>query len=138
MSSRSAGPSEKIDGKTFNAGYQNHKLMEIAEMVRKVVGPDVQIVTTPTDDLRSYHISSDKIKRELGFEPKHTVEDAIRDLAEAFQAGKIPNSMTDHRYYNIKVLQGKKLEELQQAQPANIIGKGPTFIQRSKRQAAKL
>lgn len=132
-------PSEKIDGKIFNAGYQNHKLMEIAEMVRKVVGNDVQIVTTPTDDLRSYHISSDKIKRELGFEPKHTVEDAIRDLVEAFQAGKVPNSMTDQRYYNIKVLQGKKLEELQKPQPANVIGKGPTFMQRgNKRQSTKL
>jgi dTDP-D-glucose 4,6-dehydratase len=132
-------PSEKIDGKIYNAGYQNHKLMEIAEMVRRVVGSDVQIVTTPTDDMRSYHISSEKIRRELGFEPKHTVEDAIRDLVEAFQAGKVPNSMNDQRYYNIKVLQGKKLEELQRPQPGNVIGKGPTFMQRgTKRQSTKL
>jgi nucleoside-diphosphate-sugar epimerase len=94
-----------IDGKVYNAGFQNHKLIEIAEMVRDIVGPDVQIVTTKTDDLRSYHISSAKIKRELGWEPRHTIQDAVSDLVAAFNAGKIPNAMTDLRYYNIKTMQ---------------------------------
>ena len=58
---------EQIDGKIYNVGFDNYRLMEIAEMVRGVVGPDVEIATTPTDDLRSYHVSSEKIKRELGF-----------------------------------------------------------------------
>ena len=96
---------EAIDGKTFNAGYQNLKIREIAEIVRAEVGPDVQIVTSPTNDLRSYHISSDKILRELGWGPKHTIQDAVRDLVKAFQAGKVPNAMTDPRYYNIKTMQ---------------------------------
>ena len=74
-------------------------------MARKVVGPDVDIVTTPTDDLRSYHVSSAKIRRELGFAARHSVEDAVRDLVAAFQAGKIPDSMDDIRYYNIKTMQ---------------------------------
>jgi nucleoside-diphosphate-sugar epimerase len=98
-------PDEAIDGKTYNVGYENYRLTDIAEMVRKIVGPDVNVVTTPTDDLRSYHVSSAKIRRELGFSAKHSVEDAIRDLATAFQAGKIPNSMNDIRYYNIKTMQ---------------------------------
>jgi nucleoside-diphosphate-sugar epimerase len=78
--------------------------------VRNVVGKDINTVMTPTDDNRSYHISSDKIKRELGFVPKHTIEDAVRDLVAAFRAGKIPNPMTDIRYYNIKTMQGLKLK----------------------------
>lgn len=98
-------PDEAIDGKIFNAGYENHKVTEIAEMVRNVVGEQVDIVTTPTDDNRSYHISSEKIKRELGFTPKHTIEDAVKDLTEAFQAGKVADSMSDIRYYNIKTMQ---------------------------------
>jgi nucleoside-diphosphate-sugar epimerase len=100
-----AWPDEVINGKIFNAGYENHKVLEIAEMVRGVVGEEVEIVTTPTDDHRSYHISSEKIKRELGYVPQHTIEDAARDLMDAFQAGKIPNSMTDKQYYNIKTMQ---------------------------------
>lgn len=88
---------------------KNRRVLEIAEMVRGVVGQDVRIETTPTNDNRSYHISSDKIKRELGFEARRTLEDAVRDLVSAFQAGKIQNSMTDDRYYNIKMMQKVKL-----------------------------
>ncbi len=102
-------PDEQIDGRIYNVGYENYRLSEIAEMARKVVGPDVNIVTTPTDDLRSYHVSSEKIKRELGFAARHSVEDAVRDLVSAFGAGKIPDSMTDVRYYNIKTMQSRDL-----------------------------
>jgi nucleoside-diphosphate-sugar epimerase len=98
-------PDEAIDGKVFNVGYHNHKIREIAEIVRDVVGNDVNIETTPTDDNRSYHVSSDKIKRELGFEATRSLEDAVRDLLTAFDAGQIPNSMNDDRYYNIKRMQ---------------------------------
>ena len=103
-------PDEKIDGQIFNAGYENCRVAEIAATVRQVVGPDVQIVITPTDDNRSYHISSEKIKRELGFVAEHTIEDAVRDLMAAFQSGKIPNPMTDIRYYNIKTMQAMNLK----------------------------
>ncbi|MEK6236906.1 MAG: SDR family oxidoreductase, partial [Planctomycetales bacterium] len=106
--------SDRISGKTYNAGYHNLRVMEIAEIVRSVVGEQVPIETTPTDDLRSYHISSEKIRRELGFEAKHTVEDAVRDLAAAFEAGLIPNSMTDDRYYNIKTMNGSVLDTLRE------------------------
>ncbi len=98
-------PDERIDGKIFNAGYENHTVMEIAEMVRGVIGEGVEIVRTPTDDNRSYHVSSEKVRRELGFEPVHTISDAVRSLAEAFEAGKVPDPMTDKVYYNIKTMQ---------------------------------
>jgi len=103
-------PEESIDGKVFNAGYENHRVSEICEIVRNVAGRDVEVVTTPTDDNRSYHISSEKIKRELGFVPKHTIEEAVRDLVAAFEAGQIPQPMTDIRYYNIKTMQALNLK----------------------------
>ena len=101
---------EAIDGKVFNAGYENHTVMEIAELVRAQVGDDVDIETVPSDDYRSYHISSESISRELGFAPTRTIEDAVTDLVDAFGAGKIPNPLTDDRYYNIKVMQGLGLK----------------------------
>ena len=108
-------PDEKIDGKIFNAGYHNMKIKEIALLAKKVVEAkmgkkNIEIVTTPTDDNRSYHVSSEKIKRELGFAAKRTVENAIEDLCDAFKAGKIPDSMTDKRYYNIKTMQAINLK----------------------------
>jgi nucleoside-diphosphate-sugar epimerase len=98
-------PDRIVDGKIWNAGYDNLKVREIADMVRAKVGNDVDVVVTPTDDHRSYHVSSKKIRRDLGFVPRHTVEDAIVDLKRAFDGGKVPNAMTDDRYYNIKRMQ---------------------------------
>jgi nucleoside-diphosphate-sugar epimerase len=99
-------PDAKIAGQIYNAGYENHPVRELAEIVRNVVSPDkVELVTVPTDDNRSYHISSDKIARELGFRPQHTIEEAVRDLVQAFAGGRLPNSMTDSRYFNIKRMQ---------------------------------
>lgn len=104
-------PAKKIAGKTFNAGYENYQIAELADTVREVVGKEgVEIVTTPTDDNRSYHISSAKIERELGFKPEHTVEEAVKDLCDAFADGKIPDPMNDIRYYNIKTMLTKKLK----------------------------
>jgi nucleoside-diphosphate-sugar epimerase len=102
-------PAAAVDGKIWNAGYHNLKVMEIAEKVRAKIGNNVEIVVTPTDDHRSYHVSSELIRRDLGFLAKRSVEDAIVDLREAFTAGKVPNSMTDDRYYNIKRMQNRRL-----------------------------
>jgi nucleoside-diphosphate-sugar epimerase len=101
---------DQVSGRIFNAGYQNHTVLELAEMIRSVVGRSTEIVTTPSDDNRSYHISSEKIRRELGFVPTHTIEDAARGLLDGFRAGKIPEPMTDIRYYNIKTMQAIHLK----------------------------
>jgi nucleoside-diphosphate-sugar epimerase len=103
-------PSEKIQKETFNVGYQNLSIMDIARLVQRVVSKEfpekgeVAIVTTPSDDLRSYHINSDKIRRVLGYAPRHTIEDAVRDLCQAFRDGRIPDSMNDDQYFNVRRL----------------------------------
>ena len=105
----------RIQGEIFNAGYQNLSIREIAETVKRVVQeempgrPEIQIVTTPTNDLRSYHINSDKITAKLGFKPKRGIEDAARDLARAMKAGMLPNSMEDEQYSNVRVLKSRKI-----------------------------
>ena len=104
-------PAEKIQGEIFNVGFQNLSLMEIAQLVRKVVleelpeRKDIEIVTTPSDDLRSYHINSDKVTRVLGYKPQYTIEDAVRELTRAFVRGELPDSMNDDAYFNVKRLQ---------------------------------
>lgn len=98
-------PKERIAGKIWNAGYDNFTIAEIAGMVRNVIGDHVRIVTTPTDDLRSYHVSSEKIRKDIGFVATHSLEDAVRDLKKAFDAGAIPDSLSDDRYFNVKRMQ---------------------------------
>ncbi len=102
-------PHEKIHGKIFNAGYENFKVKEIAGMVKKVVG-EVDVRTEHSDDNRSYHISSQYIKDEIGFAPKHSIEDAVQDLKDAFEAGKIQNSFENERYFNVKLMQNIELK----------------------------
>ena len=98
-----------IDGMVFNAGYENHPVMEIAEMVRGVIGNSVGIDVTETDDLRSYHISSERIKSHLGFTPTHTISNAIEDLSSAFGSGLVPDSLSNPKYFNVKVMQNLSL-----------------------------
>ena len=102
-------PDAAVDGKIWNAGYHNLKVMEIAEKVRAKIGTSVEIVVTPSDDHRSYHVSSERIRRDLGFAAQRSVEDAVVDLREAFRAGKVPNPMNDDRYYNIRRMQNRQL-----------------------------
>ena len=101
---------EKIDGKIFNAGYENHQVIEIAEMVRGVVGNNVDIALEKSDDMRSYHISSQRIAAELGFEPLSTIPDAVDGLVNAFEDGRILQAMDDPRYYNIKTMQNLSMQ----------------------------
>ena len=101
---------EKIAGEIFNGGYENYSVIELAETVRGVIGDDVVLKTTPTDDNRSYHVSSKKIAEVLGFTSSHTIRDAVADLREAFDAGLLPDSLNDERYFNIKRMQSLNLK----------------------------
>ena len=108
-------PDEDIAGKIFNAAYQNRTVAELGEIVRSTVtrempqlGP-IAVETSPSNDLRSYHVSSDKIKRELGWTPQRTIEDAVTDLCRAFRAGKIPDALSAARYYNVRTIQASGL-----------------------------
>ncbi len=99
---------ERISGQIFNAAYQNYSVSETAEIVRSIVmrempeKGEITIETTPSDDIRSYHISSAKIRKVLGFNPKKKVEDAVMDLIVAFREGRLPDPFENIRYYNIK------------------------------------
>ena len=97
-------PHAKINGKIFNAGYENHTLDQLAFMVKEALGPDIEIMRSATDDNRSYHVSSEKIERELGFKPRHSIQEAVCDLKTAFESGLLPGAMEDDRYYNIKTM----------------------------------
>jgi nucleoside-diphosphate-sugar epimerase len=100
---------QKVYGKIYNAGYENQSVRELAETVRSVIGEDVKLIVTHTDDNRSYHISSEKIYKELGFRARHTIRDAVEDLVRAFESDKLPDSLNDEIYFNIRRMQSVAL-----------------------------
>ena len=102
-------PEEKVAGKIFNAGYENQPVSQLADTVQSVVGQDVKLVTTSSDDNRSYHISSKKIRSELGFEATHTIREAVEDLCAAFDNNLLSDSLENEMYYNIKRMQNLSL-----------------------------
>jgi nucleoside-diphosphate-sugar epimerase len=107
-------PDDKIAGEIFNVGYENHTVMKIAQLVKETVtriaSKKIEIATIPTDDLRSYHISSEKIKQKLNFKPEHTIVDAIVDICDAFKKGKLPDPINNIRYYNVKTTKARGLK----------------------------
>ena len=84
----------KIQNSIFNVGYQNLSIFEIANIVKKVVSSEfpgkeeILIEILKSNDQRSYHINSDKIKNELNFVPNFTIEDAVKEICDAFKNKK--------------------------------------------------
>ena len=101
---------EIVSHQIFNAGYENQSVSDLGESVKEIVGEDVILEKQKTDDNRSYHISSEKIKKVLNFSPKFTIRNAIEDLKKAFEDNKLPNSLTDEKYFNIKRMNSIKLK----------------------------
>lgn len=102
-------PQEKIAGEIFNAGYENQSVQQLAATVCDVIGQDVVLKRVPTNDNRSYHISSRKIAKVLGFTANHSIQEAVLGLKEAFDSGLLPNSLEEERYFNIKRMQSINL-----------------------------
>jgi nucleoside-diphosphate-sugar epimerase len=99
-------PGANMNREAFNVGFQNRSVEDIAMMVRDTLGDSgIELEYTPSNDNRSYHVNSDKIKRVFGFEAKYTIKDAIQGIADAYRAGKIQDPLTNTIYSNIKRMQ---------------------------------
>ena len=77
----------RIDGKIYNIGYENHSLMKIADIVKTVVGGDINVVVEPTDDLPLLPRLVGKNPPRTGILPTHTIEQAVSGLVDAFKSG---------------------------------------------------
>jgi len=106
-----AMPAEKIAGEIFNAGYQNQTVNELAEIAKQIVEEEfpekkpIRIERTTSDDLRSYRITSRKIAEKLDWDPKRTIEDAVRDLCHAFKIRKFSgDTLNDDAFINVRTV----------------------------------
>ena len=99
-------PGPSLDGEAFNVGFENRSVEDIAKMVRDTLGDStIELEYTPTNDNRSYHVNSEKIKRVLGFQTRYTIHDAIADIADAYRRGLIKDPLSNPMYSNIKRMQ---------------------------------
>ena len=93
---------KKINGEIFNVGGKNYSVEQIAHVTRQVLGHDIKIVQTHSDDNRSYHISSEKVNNLLQFDVKYDISDAIKDLENAFTNKILFKPLENEYYYNIQ------------------------------------
>src|SRR3989344_648308 len=101
---------ELVHEKAFNAGFQNTTVEDMAKMVVNVlqknnIENNIQVEKLDVPDKRSYHLNSEKIKKELGFIPKFTIEDGILSIVEAFKKGLIADGLNNPIYHNTKMMQ---------------------------------
>ena len=101
--------SNLINKEVFNIGSTNHSVFEIAEKVKQNIGHNVELKTRKSDDIRSYHISSQKIRDILGFKTNLTISDAVVDLKKAFDNKLLNDTFNNENYFNIKKMQSIKL-----------------------------
>jgi len=85
---------------TFNAGWENKSLMEIAEKVQERIPCKIEV--TDQRDRRSYQVNSKFLTSTTDFAPRKTISDAIADLRDAYVAGMLRD---EPRWNNLKWMQ---------------------------------
>jgi nucleoside-diphosphate-sugar epimerase len=86
----------------FNVGGENLSLNQIAFKVRDQIDPSLNIEHKDTNDLRSYRVDSSRILSELGFKIVYSVDQAVKDLQNAFIEKRYKNSLKNSTYFNIQ------------------------------------
>ena len=90
-----------ISRKIYNIAGENLTVLEIAKKVKSQMEHKSEIKILPVLDQRSYRVSGNKIATELGFLPKFSVDEAITDIKNAYEADKY-STLNSEFYYNIK------------------------------------
>ena len=101
---------DSLTGRTFNVARENHIFSRLATIVCDVVQQEIpevgQMSWRPrTPNGQSHNLLADRIQKVLGWRPSKTVEDAVVELSRPFRDGKLPDAMSDPRYYNVKMIQ---------------------------------
>jgi len=105
-------PFKVINKQAFNIGYKNYSVMEIAKKVVKIFGKNIVIKKFPTNDKRSYHISSAKAYRRLKFRCRYSIDDAIVELKKSFENKLLRNTLKNPKFYNINVMKNYKFKKI--------------------------
>lgn len=89
----------------YNAGFENISILDIANMAAELIPSE--IVVTESNDPRSYRLNADKLLS-TGFKPRFKVVDAMREIIDAFNSGKLHD---EDNWYNIRTM--KQLDNLE-------------------------
>jgi len=98
-------PTAAINGRAFNFGFENLKVIEIAKLIQaELADLHVEIKVTDTLDKRDYHISSKKILDTLGYQPVSSIRQEVAHLRKVLESGQFPD-IDAAEHYNMKFMQ---------------------------------
>jgi len=89
----------------YNAGFENITVGEIADIIKEKI--NAEVITTPSNDPRSYRVNSDKLLA-TGFKPKKDVRTAIEEMIVAYNEGTL---VDQDKWYNLKWMEKTVLNE---------------------------
>jgi nucleoside-diphosphate-sugar epimerase len=99
-------PAEKVERGVFNVGgnENNHSILDVAKLVQRQLPRAAIEIKGDVTDPRDYRVSFDKIRTVLGYQPRFTVADGIREIAEALTSARISDPAADiyHNYRHLK------------------------------------
>ena len=95
-------PEEKVAGEVFNAGHsdENYRKLDLVELITGRLGRGNVSYVKKDEDPRDYKVSVEKIKDQLGFEPRYRVPDGIDEIVGALEQERFGDPF-DGRYSNI-------------------------------------
>lgn len=100
-------PVEKVRGEVFNAG-RNYRVSELALRVYQALraaGEGVEIgMAAGHKDVCNYRVSSEKVRRVLGFTPAIGVEESVANMLLEIKAAHYTD-FENPRYFNVKWIQ---------------------------------
>jgi nucleoside-diphosphate-sugar epimerase len=87
---------DAVSGEIYNLADGNYTALEIAYIVRESLPFMTNIDIAPDDvDKRSYSVSCDKVRNELGIEPKWNVEKGIKEVYKSLRSGLSADEKTN-------------------------------------------
>lgn len=93
---------ELINGRTFNFGFENLKVIEIAKLIQdELKDLGIRIDVTSTTDNRDYHISSEKILKTLNYQPVSSIRQEVANLRQVLESGRF-SDIDASQHYNMK------------------------------------
>ena len=93
-----------IDSGSYNAGFENISILDIAKNVQKLIKTKISI--KDSNDPRSYRQDSTKLL-ETGFMPEHDITEAINEIKK-FEDGILKDK---EEYYTVKWMKKLKLDK---------------------------
>jgi nucleoside-diphosphate-sugar epimerase len=110
-------PTELVHGEVFNVGSneQNYRLEEAAEVIQSLVTEAEIVEMGIGTDFRNYQVDFTKITKMLGFIPRWTLQEGIKQVIAALESGEVK----DYRhpmYSNVKFLSDESNSHLLRAE----------------------